>query len=47
MSNHTIMSLRWLAPMALVGALGLGACGGDDPPDVGEIGTSNRAAQAH
>jgi hypothetical protein len=47
MSNHTIMSLRWLAPMALVGALGLAACGGDGPPDVGEIGASNRAAQAH
>jgi hypothetical protein len=29
-SKFTIKSLRWLAPVALVGTLGLAACGDDD-----------------
>lgn len=30
MSKLTIKSLRWLAPLALAGTLGLAACGDDD-----------------
>jgi hypothetical protein len=30
MSKFTIKSLRWLAPVALVGTLGLAACGDED-----------------
>jgi hypothetical protein len=30
MSKLTIRSLRWLAPVALAGTLGLAACGGDE-----------------
>lgn len=46
MATHRIKSLRWLAPMAMVvGAFGLAACGGDDPPDAVEVGSGNRAAQ--
>jgi hypothetical protein len=30
MANHKSRSLRWLAPVALVGAVGLAACGDDD-----------------
>jgi hypothetical protein len=47
MAVHWIMSLRWLAPMAMVGALGLTACVGDDPPDTVEVSAGNRAAKAH
>jgi hypothetical protein len=47
MAAHRIVSLRWLAPMVMVGALGLAACGGDDSRDTVEVGSRNRAAQAH
>jgi hypothetical protein len=45
MSNYRIKSLKWLAPVAIVGALGVAACGGDDQPDTVEVSSGNRAAQ--
>jgi hypothetical protein len=46
MATHRIKSLGWLAPIAVVvGAFGLAACGGDDPPNTVEISLGNRAAQ--
>jgi hypothetical protein len=44
MATHRIKSLRWLAPMAVAGALGLAACGGGDPSDTVEVRSGNRAA---
>jgi hypothetical protein len=43
MSTQRIKSLRWLALMATVGALGLTACGGDDPRDTVEVSAGDRA----
>jgi hypothetical protein len=45
MSNYRIKPLKWLAPEAIVGALGVAACGGDDQPDTVEVSSGNRAAQ--
>jgi hypothetical protein len=46
MATHRTKSVRWLAPMTVVvGAFGLAACGGDDPPDTVEVSSGNRAAQ--
>jgi hypothetical protein len=45
MVAHRFMSLRWLAPTAMVAALGLTACGGDDPPDTVKVSVGNRAGQ--
>jgi hypothetical protein len=45
MPTHRIKSLKWLAPVAIVGTLGLAACGGDDPADAVEVSSGNRAAQ--
>jgi hypothetical protein len=48
MSNFKIRSLRWLAPVALVGALGLAACGDEDatvsaaPASAGVVSGSDR-----
>lgn len=46
MSNYRIKSLKWLAPVAMVGALGVAACGRDSGPDTVEANSGNRAAQA-
>jgi hypothetical protein len=51
MSSSRIRSLRWLAPVVVVGAVGLAACGDEGASDstrtVGAGSTSNRAALAH
>ena len=45
MASHTIKSLRWLAPMAVVvGAFGAAARGGEAPPSTVEVSSGNRAA---
>jgi lipoprotein NlpI len=51
MANSRIRSLRWLAPVAVVGAVGLAACGDESASDstrtVGAATTDNRAALDH
>jgi hypothetical protein len=44
MATHRIESVKWLAPMAVLGALGLAACSGGDPSDTVETSSGNRAA---
>ena len=36
MSNYKIRSLRWLAPVVIVGAVGLAACGDEDASESAE-----------
>jgi hypothetical protein len=47
MSNHRIRSFKWLAPAAMVGAVGLAACGSDGSPETVDLSSRNPAAQAH
>ena len=45
MATSRNLSLRWLAPMAVVaGAFCLAACGGDVPPETVGVSSGNRAA---
>ena len=47
MSKLTIRSRRWLAPVALVAALGLAACGDDDADvSAGSVETESAGAEA-
>ncbi|HEX6568195.1 MAG TPA: hypothetical protein VF015_03490 [Acidimicrobiales bacterium] len=45
MSSYTMKSVRWLAPLALVGVVGLAACG-DETASEAAVGSGNRAALA-
>jgi hypothetical protein len=51
MADSRIRSLRWLAPVVVVGAVGLAACGDESASDstrtVDAATTDNRAALAH
>jgi hypothetical protein len=44
MATPRMKSLRWLAQLAVVGALGLAACGCGNASDTVEVSSSNRAA---
>ncbi|HLM28609.1 MAG TPA: hypothetical protein VK360_01705 [Acidimicrobiales bacterium] len=46
MSNFKIKSLRWLAPVALVGAVGLAACGDEDATVSAKPASADAAAVA-